>query len=30
MTQLGLSELARSTEWRMTEKARGEEDAQEK
>ena len=30
MTQLGLSELARSTERRTTEKARGEEDAQEK
>ena len=30
MTQLGLIELARSTEWRMTEKAREEEDAQEK
>ena len=30
MTQLGLSELVRSTECRTTEKARGEEDAQEK
>ena len=30
MTQLGLIELAMSTEWRTTEKARGEEDAQEK
>ena len=30
MTQLGLSELARSTEQRTTEKAREEEDAQEK
>ena len=29
MTQLGLPEMARSTEWRTTEKAR-EEDAQEK
>ena len=30
MTQLRLPELARSTEWRTTEKAREEEDAQEK